>query len=147
MTDLENIKCSLGWLSHLSSRKWFGAAAAYYAMIFVLSQIPGRTLNRLPFSFWDKGAHFSVYAGLGFLLYFGFCRRHTESVNPLKSLVLTIVLVGILGGLDEVHQMFVPGRFAALDDVAADLLGGSFGGLFALLVRRRQAALQKTVSK
>lgn len=143
MNDLENTRCKKVGEGVSPSRKWFAAAAVYYGGIFVLSQIPGRAIQRLPFNFWDKGAHFGVYAGLGFLLYLGFSQVYS---GRRKSLAAAVFLVSILGGLDEVHQMFVPGRFAGLDDVAADVLGGLFGALLAYFALRLKAKAAGGVS-
>lgn len=63
-----------------------------------------------------KTAHFSLYfiAGIGAFLATG-------------SLKKSIFLVFILGGIDEFHQHFVPGRGAQFTDVLIDTLGGSVG--------------------
>ena len=133
MSDLENIKCSPKSTRRFpSARVWFAAASVYYLGISMLSQIPGRTLEQLPFSFWDKGAHFAVYGGLGFLLCLGFLQVFE---GRTKAAAISLLLASALGCLDEVHQMFVPGRFAGLDDVAADALGALVGAVLAVLAK------------
>lgn len=63
-----------------------------------------------------KTAHFSLYflSGVGIFLITG-------------SLKKSILIVFILGGLDELHQYFVPGRGAQVRDVFIDSLGGILG--------------------
>ena len=63
-----------------------------------------------------KTAHFSLYflGGIGIFLITG-------------SLKKSIFIVFILGGLDELHQYFVPGRGAQVRDVFIDSLGGILG--------------------
>ncbi len=117
-----------------SPGRWTLAAVAWYGTICVLSQIPGKAIQEMPFTFWDKGAHFGVYAVLGFFIYGAAVLR---GVRWSRALAFTIFAAVVLGGLDEIHQLFVPGRFAGLDDVAADVLGGSFGGLIGVVFIRK----------
>lgn len=42
-------------------------------------------------------------------------------------MVASILLTGIYGASDELHQYFVPYRFADIGDILADFLGGLFG--------------------
>ena len=47
-----------------------------------------------------------------------------------RALVLMAAVIGSLYGVsDEFHQSFIPGRFAALDDVVADMMGSIFGAV------------------
>lgn len=65
-----------------------------------------------------KLAHFSLYflAGVGAFLATGSLRK-------------SLLIVFILGGIDEFHQYFVPGRGAQFTDVLIDTLGGSVGAI------------------
>ncbi|MCS5423143.1 MULTISPECIES: VanZ family protein [Psychrilyobacter] len=65
-----------------------------------------------------KIAHFSLYfiGGIGAFLATG-------------SLKKSLLIVFILGGIDEFHQHFVPGRGAQFTDVLIDTLGGSAGAI------------------
>lgn len=63
---------------------------------------------------WDKVVHCIVYGGMLVLAKLAFPR------TSLWVLFLGVVLVGVL---DEVHQMYVPGRKPGLDDLLADTLG------------------------
>lgn len=65
---------------------------------------------------WDKVAHAIGYFVLGYLL-----ARATKRPN------LAWVIAAWFGALDEVHQAFVPGREAGLDDWWADLFGSLLG--------------------
>ena len=42
-------------------------------------------------------------------------------------MMTSMIIVVLYGVSDEVHQMFVPGRTAALDDVVADTIGAVVG--------------------
>ena len=66
-----------------------------------------------------KTAHFSLYFLVGVGAFF-----------VTGSLKKSIFIVFILGGIDEFHQYFVPGRGAQINDVLIDTLGGSVGVIF-----------------
>ncbi|MDI6844625.1 MAG: VanZ family protein [Candidatus Saccharicenans sp.] len=98
---------------------YFLPAVVYCGLIFFLST---RDLKlKLGLLFWDKGAHSLEFAGLGFLLALGFFNNFSE----LKFLrVYLTILTGLaIGVLDEIHQMFVPGRQCDWKDWLADALG------------------------
>lgn len=61
---------------------------------------------------WDKLAHFLTYATLTVLLRIGI-----GGDQPW----LLVVLIGIIGSLDEWRQISVPGRSAELADLATDV--------------------------
>lgn len=73
-----------------------------------------------------KAAHFSEYFSVGFLsyslvlLWYGRVKR--GRVFVLCQLVFS-------AAADELHQYFVPGRFASVKDVLLDSVGGIFGML------------------
>ena len=66
---------------------------------------------------WDKLAHFLYYGAMAVLLGHGVGRRW---------LWLPLVLVLLIGALDEWHQLYVPGRDASVFDWLADGLGTLF---------------------
>lgn len=63
---------------------------------------------------WDKLAHFLYYGTMAALLALGGGRRW---------LWLPLVLVPLIGALDEWHQLYVPGRDASVFDWLADEAG------------------------
>lgn len=86
-----------------------------------------------------KLAHFSEYACMGVLLYI----LWSQWLMRGKRLYLLIVLwVFCSAGLDEFHQLFVPGRYGSFADVLLDTCGGAFGMLLCMalgkLLRRRR---------
>jgi VanZ family protein len=90
--------------------------AVWIAGIWFLSGRPGNEVG-LPAP-WDKLAHFCGYAVLGFL-----------AARASGNSWLGWGLAALYGGLDEVHQSFVPLRDASAWDWLADALGAAFGGL------------------
>ena len=103
----------------------WGPVAALVLVIFGLSSIPGHQLTLHIFRFQDLVAHALVFGALGWLL----CRaleRETSWSAPV-TVGVTVLLVGLYGVSDEVHQAFVPLRHPDVRDVAADFLGALIG--------------------
>jgi len=84
---------------------------------------------------WDKLAHFVTYAAIAALLCLGLPRRwQWYAALP----------VGIIGALDEWHQVYLPGRSADLGDLLTDIVAAIFAVTAIHLVRtHRQRAAAK----
>ncbi len=94
-------------------------AIVFALVIFVLSQIPGEMLPPKVFDLQDKLLHFLAYFLFGVTLVIA-----TITIRNSRKRVLFVILLGSLYALlDEVHQMFVPGRYWDLSDWLADTLG------------------------
>jgi len=122
-------------------RLFLFAAVAYAALIFAVSQIPGKELERIGVDIWDKALHAAEYLPLGALV-MGFLvarREAAAGAAPWRDLVVALGIALAYGASDELHQAFVPGRHSAWTDVAADAVGGALGAAVALIVGRRSA--------
>lgn len=139
--------------------------AALYAAIFGFSEQDGETsggismsLSRYGVDLWNrlhggrlsefmrmelaeyfehplrKMAHFAEYAVMGILVCC-FLYAFTEAMTRIYCCALLWVFIS--AALDELHQYFVPGRWASFWDVLLDTCGGAVGGALCLL------ALQK----
>ena len=101
-------------------------------VIFGLSSVPGSPLPPLPYI--DKIAHLIEYSILGYLI-----ARMFFYSNPkikLKKLVLfSLLLGGVYGIIDEIHQYFVPLRDFDLKDWLADLVGTAIGTLPLVVIK------------
>ena len=105
-------------------------AVLWAGVIFWLSSrptLPGPDVPHL-----DKAAHFGAYAVLGALLAFATDRRGLP-------LALAAALGVLYGALDEVHQMYVPGRSPDPLDWAADTAGVAAACVLYSLWRSRRA--------
>jgi VanZ family protein len=69
-----------------------------------------------------KSAHFIEYFILSLLVLRGI--RADRKQSHLGWALIAIGIVGAYAALDEFHQLFVPGRTAALADVLLDTAGG-----------------------
>ena len=79
-------------------------------------------------------AHFTEYLILSVLLYRAL---DVERRWSLRAAILALVLAGLYAGSDELHQWFVPGRGARLNDWLIDVSGAAAGqGLLAARAQR-----------
>lgn len=80
-----------------------------------------------------KLAHFGEYMCVGILVYLIW----SPWMKRGKRLYfLTVVWVFVSGACDELHQLFVPGRWCSFWDVCLDTCGGAFGLLLCVAVAR-----------
>jgi VanZ family protein len=108
--------------------RWFWKlAAAWAAIIFVLSSIPGRSFPQSKLFGYDKVLHATVYAVLGALCFMAI--RRAWALRPQWLIVAAGAMALAYGLTDEFHQLFVPGRSADLMDVLADGIGGLIGAV------------------
>jgi len=89
-------------------------------VIYGMSDQSGLTLPAPMFSFQDKVAHVSIYAGLAWLACLSF--RHVWTTQ-FKIILFSTVFCALYGVSDEWHQSFVVQRMPDLLDWYADLLG------------------------
>lgn len=99
----------------------FFPAAVLYGFIFYLSSRE-RWPVEVGWGGFDKLAHAAVFGLLGICLGFGFGGK-----DGAKSPWVPFGTGSLLAVLDEVHQLFVPGRKASPWDTLADILGIALG--------------------
>lgn len=75
----------------------------------------------------DKLAHAVVFALLAVAI------GLASGLRGWKMATLAVAGAVLVGGLDEWHQAYLPGREAGLDDLAADVVGGTLGAALLLL--------------
>ena len=97
----------------------------YCGIIFTVSSIPIQ-LPETKISFFDKLLHVAEYAVLGLLI------ARALKIQGLKATQFITILFAaelafLYGAFDELHQFFVPGRFASSLDLLADGIGGLIG--------------------
>ncbi|MAE70276.1 MAG: teicoplanin resistance protein VanZ [Gemmatimonadetes bacterium] len=119
-------------LSRLNLTLWV-PVAAWAAAILVLNSIPNPPSAPPTVVPVDKIVHFMEYCGLGALLFRA--ARGSAWKHPLAWAIALGVAYGVA---DEVHQAYLPTRYAELADVLADAVGASAGALILRLTRRRR---------
>ena len=119
---------------------WLAAAAIYAALTFVVSMIAGISiLPRIKLRI-DLILHVIEYGILAWLIL-----RYFRAVGwPLhwrSCAWITLLICAVVGGLNELLQTRIPGRFGDVNDMIANLVGA---GLVIWWFRRRlKQALQK----
>jgi len=103
-------------------RVWI-AVILWIALQVTLTSLPGKAIPvPLPHPL-DWMGHMTLYGGIGVLV----ARVAALRKWPLRWLVWAGLLLSVWGALDELHQLFIPGRSCEVDDWVADTLGGALG--------------------
>ena len=103
------------------------------AAIFIASSQPA--LPDLPAGLTNHTGHFIGYAILSALALRAFAGAGWRGVVPVNA-IKAAAFAAVYGATDELHQMFVPNRYAGLDDWIADALGAAAGVGILLLAKR-----------
>jgi VanZ family protein len=98
---------------------------------WLFPQVPRATLFEIHHLI-RKCAHFIEYFILSLLILRGIRGKTRET--HLRWALLTILIVAAYASLDELHQVFVPGRTAAVADVLLDTTGGIAAQIVAAVV-------------
>ncbi len=101
----------------------WAAVVVWGAIQLTLTSLPGAAIPVGVNHPWDWVGHFGLYAGLGALL----ARVGALREWPPRRLVLVAVILSVAAALDEVHQLFIPGRDMEFGDWAFDTLGAITG--------------------
>lgn len=87
-----------------------------------------------------KIAHYLIYFSLGISMYLSVCNFNSGYLSrriKYGNLILPVVLICFLYSVgDEIHQMFIPGRYGAFYDCMIDTFGAFCGILFVLLLKK-----------
>lgn len=97
--------------------------------IFFLSHQPGDTFIMPPIVGFDKLVHMIVYGVLAFSVIWGFSFPDRD-VSSVKLALATTIFCTLYGISDELHQLFIPGRYPSPYDVLADGLGALLVSFF-----------------
>ena len=106
-------------------RVW-GPPAAMMALLFLLSSIPGS--SPVLWREFNLTAHGLAYGLLGALLLHALAGGRLRGIT-VRHAAGAVVVAGMYGLSDELHQRFVPGRTAELLDLGADVAGATCGVL------------------
>lgn len=122
----------------------WGPAAAWAAVLFLLSELRGVSLNAT-LAPNDKLIHVAMYAVMGAAL--GWARVTSRQERRTVPHWLAVGFGLVYGGVDEFHQAFVPGRTPSVADWVADAVGVALGYLFALTILSFWAARRGRIAE
>ncbi len=95
----------------------------YAGFIFYLSSKTWQSVPSFPLS--DKVFHLILYMGFGIALLFSLYA--TRLKDRRRFLYIVFACAMFYGLIDEIHQLFVPGRHFDLADLVADAVGSVIG--------------------
>ncbi|HJV87005.1 MAG TPA: VanZ family protein [Noviherbaspirillum sp.] len=101
-------------LSFMTPRHYLVAAAAFYSLLIGVGAIPGNA-QAVSAVVYDKLLHFFAYAVLACLVW------GAAHGSPTRRAVLTLLVIGLLGGTDEGLQSLMPYRNASWMDWKFDM--------------------------
>jgi hypothetical protein len=104
--------------------------------IFFLSHQTGDQLSLPAIPGIDKLGHMVIYGILAGTILLAFSETQ-KSTRPRSVMLFTVAFCVLYGISDEIHQSFIPGRFASIYDVFAD------GGLCILELVAKERFLYK----
>ena len=99
--------------------------AIYWLILFTATSLPAYDLPKLGLS--DKIQHFSAFFILAVLLNLALLYQRKSRFLFENTNIATIVICLFYAGIDEIHQIFIPGRFAEVLDWVADGSGVILG--------------------
>ncbi|MFV0485218.1 MAG: VanZ family protein [Candidatus Saccharimonadales bacterium] len=115
--------------------------------------VPVANFLGLPNGLIRKAAHFTLFASLGALWYNYIRNSNIRKFTPGFTIALSISLAVIYACIDEMHQLFVPGRSGEIRDILIDSVAAITGvAIFALIhyltrTKEQKAARRKEVEK
>jgi hypothetical protein len=107
----------------LSRPGLWAPVVAYMAAIFYVSSLSDVSI---PGGAPDSAAHFLEYLGLSILVVRAVVGGLPRRIG-LRVAALAVLITAAYGATDEVHQLLVPGRTAAWNDLIADIIGAIAG--------------------
>lgn len=85
-------------------------------------------------------AHIPIYSILAVLLMKLF---NKTKIEYFRKIIYIILIILVIGALDELHQHFVPGRTASLLDIFLDIVGGIAGLIIYRFIRLHHTGREK----
>jgi VanZ family protein len=97
----------------------------------------------------DKLLHFGAYGLLSVFLYLNLHFQNRFEIFSKYPAFFTVLIASMYGLLDEIHQMYVPGRSAEFLDWVADFSGSLMAVLITeyLIKRFKQTEIEKSKLK
>ncbi len=123
-------------LMSTTNKKYYIPVIVWAVLIITVSSIP--YLGPPPFQFtWsDKVEHFIEYSFLGFFMAYALAKT-----RPRPLFWVAVIICGAYGIIDELHQLYIPGRVCDPFDALADILGGAAGAGIYLWLKHRFVCL------
>jgi len=99
----------------------------YWIILFGATTLPAASMPS--FGVVDKVNHLLAYFILAILLFLTLLFQQKVPLSLNKAAAYALIICSLYGMLDEVHQIFIPGRSAEFLDFLADACGALLGVL------------------
>ena len=100
----------------------------YWIILFIATTLPVQSVPTFAIS--DKVHHLGAYFALSVLLHLTLIFQRKSEFLFNYAPFAAIAIASVYGAFDEIHQIFVPGRFAEVLDWLADFSGAILGVVF-----------------
>lgn len=115
----------------LKNKKSIIISILYMFFIFILSSIPVDSKEKLAGLIYlapiiQNMLHIPLYGFLAFVWMQSFIEN---KIGFKKVVIYTLIITILYAGFDELHQYFVPGRYASIEDFLFDIIGCLAGAL------------------
>ncbi|QQS38108.1 MAG: VanZ family protein [Ignavibacteriales bacterium] len=106
----------------------------YWIILFISTSLPLESVPSVGLS--DKLMHTVAYTGLGILLYLTLMFQNKVEMLKTSPAIFTFLIGMIYAGIDELHQLLIPGRKCDFIDILADTLGIVVGLILVIIFTR-----------
>ena len=106
----------------------------YWVILFLGTTLPSSSLPDTPSG--DKLNHFAGHAVLSFLLFTWMRIKQGSAKGEIRLFQKSFLIASVYGVFDEIHQLFIPGRFFEWYDILADINCAALGLAVAFIVTR-----------
>lgn len=114
---------------------WFTAFLVWFTILWWLSSGVPDVPEGLKFRASDKVLHFGYFFGGAGLLSAAIFRLR-PGLHASTRMLIVIIVVTMVGAIDEIHQSYIPGRSGNdAGDLIADFVGAIVGALLFQRVR------------
>ncbi len=117
-----------------TKKKWliYFSLLLYWLIIFIATTLPAQDLPKTGIS--DKIEHLLAYMVLAVLLNITLMFQNKYPVIKKNSWLYTLIFSLTYAALDEIHQLYIPGRKCDIVDWLADAIGVLVGLAFVRLL-------------
>lgn len=107
----------------------------YWLLLIFATSLPTASMPSVGIN--DKFEHFGAYFGLTCLLVLTYRFQGKFEGLRKRPHLYAFLTIAFYGMIDEIHQIFIPGRSCEFGDFLADVIGGLIGlGLTWLLLKQ-----------
>ncbi len=123
--------------------KYIYISVLYMALIFFLSSIPVDEHKIADHSFARRLTQNILHIPMfGLLVFFWVKACEDNGLQTKKAFIYSLAITVCYAAFDELHQSFIPGRYATLSDFSLDVIGCLAGPIvYAIYAKRHKLNL------